>query len=96
MENGKPKGLDEILAIDFAQIVAKIYGTILEEMDQEVIENAVARGTELVETLYAIILSIVQYDALAFKILYSEGIDCNLKIDVKISGSDSTDWSLSS
>ncbi|MCL5433421.1 MAG: hypothetical protein M1538_00375 [Candidatus Marsarchaeota archaeon] len=96
MENEKPNGLDEILAMDFAQIVAKIYGTILEEMDQEVRENAVVRGTELVETLYAIVLSIVQYDALAFKILHSEGIDREFKVNVKISGSDSTDWSLPS
>ncbi|MGC8694652.1 MAG: hypothetical protein ACP5RI_03500, partial [Candidatus Micrarchaeia archaeon] len=64
------------------------------EMDQDEYEEAVARGTALVETLKEIVSGIVQFDALAFKIFHDGSIDRKFQINVKISGSDSTTWSI--
>ncbi|MGC8679803.1 MAG: hypothetical protein ACP5T6_00690 [Candidatus Micrarchaeia archaeon] len=87
---------EEVLTMVLSQFVVEVYSTILEEMDQDEYEEAVARETALVETLKEIVSGIVQFDALAFKIFHDGSIDRKFQINVKISGSDSTTWSIPS
>jgi len=90
-EYTKVKGM---LSVGIEQLVAYIYSITFGEMDQDELQDAVERGTKLIENISELIVSIAQHDAIAYRLLANDGIEHKFYIKVEISGKDSLAWSI--
>jgi hypothetical protein len=94
METDEIERMEGMLSVGIGQLVAYIYGITLGEMTQEELQNAVERATKLVEVINEIIVSIVQYDALAYRLSIKDHIERKFRINIETGGIDSLTWSI--
>ncbi|MGC8648711.1 MAG: hypothetical protein ACP5UN_00620 [Candidatus Micrarchaeia archaeon] len=94
MELDKMEKIEGMLSVGIEQLVAYIYSITLGEMTQEELQNAAERATKLTETIGEIIVSMVQYDALAYRLLTKDYIERKFRINIEIGGNGSLTWSI--
>ncbi|MGC8648943.1 MAG: hypothetical protein ACP5UN_01850 [Candidatus Micrarchaeia archaeon] len=91
MESDKIKVM---LSVGIGQLVAYIYSITFGEMTQEELQNAAERGIKLIDVISEIIISMVQYDAFAYKLSTKDCIERKFRTNIEISGNNSLAWSI--